>query len=303
MPPAIELKNLSKIYGTGRNQQVALTDVTFAVPQGHVYGFAGPNGAGKSTTLKILVGLVQASSGTASVFGDPCGTPQARSRVGFLPEVTLYHEFMSVIELLKIHAHLAQVPSSDQEARCQQVLEDVELWDRRKSRIKELSKGMKQRFGIAQALIGNPELLILDELTSGLDPHAQQALLTMLLRLAEKGMTIFFSSHHLSEIEKVCDSVTILHRGTVRVSGSLDELLGGQKQVALRASFENIDSDFLSDWTPEIDGSYSCVIDQESCNERLDQIRGKGGQIISLESTRLPLEHLFNRLTSDEEAP
>lgn len=302
MPAAIEFRNLSKTYKTIRGPQVALKDVSFVVPEGHVYGFAGPNGAGKSTCLKILVGLVHASSGTAEVFGHPCGSAEARAALGFLPEVTLYHEFMSVLELLKIHAHLAGVESSAQAARCQQVLEEVELWERRKSRIRELSKGMKQRFGIAQALVASPKLLVLDELTSGLDPHAQQTLLEMLSGLSQKGITIFFSSHHLSEIEKVCDSVAILHKGELQASGSLEELLGDQKQVQIRAFFEEPDEKFTADWEKDVDGSFRCVVDLESSGETIDAVRAKGGRIVAVDTTRLALEQLFNTLTTEEAA-
>lgn len=301
MPTAIEFKDLSKTYKTIRGTQEALKNVSFAVPEGHVYGFAGPNGAGKSTTLKILVGLVHATSGTAQVFGHPCGSSDARAALGFLPEVTLYHEFMSVLELLKIHAHLAGVNPGEQAARCQEVLEDVELWERRKSRIKELSKGMKQRFGIAQALVGKPKLLVLDELTSGLDPHAQQTLLQMLAGLAKKGITIFFSSHHLSEIEKVCDSVAILHKGELRASGSLEELLGDQKQVKIKAFFEQPDDEFTQGWDKDIDGGYSCVVGLDESGARIDAVRSKGGRIAAVDTTRLALEHLFNRLTTEDE--
>jgi ABC-2 type transport system ATP-binding protein len=299
MSAAIELENLSKTYKTIRGPREALKKVSLNVPVGHVFGFAGPNGAGKSTALKILVGLVQPTSGTAQVFGHPCGSSEARATLGFLPEVTLYHEFMSVLELLRIHAHLAGVPSSDQAARCQEVLEDVDLWERRSSRIKELSKGMKQRFGIAQALVGRPRLLILDELTSGLDPHAQQSLLSMLANLAEKGITIFFSSHHLSEIERVCDSVAILHLGQVRASGTLEEILGDQKQVKMRAYFDEPDHDYLQGWEADIDGSYSCIVNLDDSSRRIDEIRGKSGRIISVDTTRLALEQLFYRLTGE----
>lgn len=230
---ALELAGLKKTYRTRGQTQVALTGIDLQVAKGQIFGFAGPNGAGKSTTIKILVGLMRPDEGKALVFGHPCGSQEARRQLGYLPETSTYHEFMTANELLNIHAHLAGVPRSEQTARCQEVLELVGLQERGRSRIKEFSKGMKQRFGVAQALVGRPGLLILDELTSGLDPMAQRELLAILERLKAEGITVFFSSHHMNEIEAVCDGAAIIHQGRIHRHGSLDELLTSQ-MVRLR---------------------------------------------------------------------
>lgn len=223
---AIDFRDVRKTYRSRRGAEVnALNGISFQVGAGEIFGFAGPNGAGKSTAIKSLVGLVKPDSGSVAVFDHQAGTRPAKQLIGYLPEVTLYHEFMNPLELLKLHASLAGVASQDRESRCEEALERVGLWERRASRLSEFSKGMKQRFGIAQAIVARPKLLVLDELTSGLDPQAQASLLDLLVQLKEQGLTIFFSSHHLREIEKICDSVAIIHKGYLKVAGPMTEVL------------------------------------------------------------------------------
>lgn len=226
---AIELNELKKTYKTKAGEKIeALKGVSFEVRAGEIFGFVGPNGAGKSTAIKILVGLLEPSDGKATIFGHACGSAEACRALGFLPEVASYHEFMTARELLQIHAMLAGLDTKEAKTRCPEVLELVGLGERLDSRISSFSKGMKQRFGIAQALVGKPKLLILDELTSGLDPVVQRELQDLLKRLQEEGLTIFFSSHHLHEIEAVCDRVALLHRGELRKYGTLDEVCQGR---------------------------------------------------------------------------
>lgn len=300
---AVDFRELSKTYKTRRETRRALESLTLSIPEGQIFGFAGPNGAGKSTSIKILVGLVQATSGSVEVFGKPAGSREARDLLGFLPEVTLYHEFMGVEELLRIHAHLAGLPRDQHNSRIQDVLEKVGLWDRRASRLSDFSKGMKQRFGIAQAILANPKLLVLDELTSGLDPHAQANLLQLLLELKQHGLTIFFSSHHLSEIEKICDSVAVIHRGTLRASGSLDELLGDGKRrtVKVKSGPAELDGQL---WQVASDGTATCSIPSEESGPLLDTLRARGIEILEIRSERQSLDTLFHRLTPEtEETP
>jgi ABC-2 type transport system ATP-binding protein len=297
---AVEFRDLCKTYSSSRETRDALRDLTLDIPEGQIFGFAGPNGAGKSTSIKILVGLVRATSGTVSVFGHPSGSRQARSQLGFLPEVTLYHEFMGAEELLGVHAHLAGLPRAQHKSRIQEVLESVGLWERRRSRISEFSKGMKQRFGIAQAILARPKLLVLDELTSGLDPQAQANLLLLLTGLKEHGLTIFFSSHHLAEIEKVCDSVAILHRGTLRASGPLDQLLGDGKlcTITVRPGAESLDPAL---WRKEGDGMAVASLPRQQSGPILDDLRARGCEILELRSERQSLETLFHKLTPEHE--
>lgn len=228
---AIRMQQLTKTYRTLRGPVEALKGLDLEVRAGEIFGYIGVNGAGKSTSIKILLGLSQATSGQAEVFGEPAGTLAARNKIGYLPEVATYHEFMSVEELLRVHARLAGVTGKQVEERCRVALESVKLEDRRRSRISELSKGLKQRFGVAQALVGDPPLLILDELTSGLDPFAQRDLRDILVGLRERNITVFFSSHYMTEVESVCDRAAIIHGGKLQVCGTIPELTQNREKV------------------------------------------------------------------------
>ena len=230
---AIRMQQLTKTYRTLRGPVEALRGLDLEVRAGEIFGYIGVNGAGKSTSIKILLGLSQATSGQAEVFGQPAGTLAARSKIGYLPEVATYHEFMSVEELLRVHARLAGVTGKKVEERCHVALESVKLEDRRRSRISELSKGLKQRFGVAQALVGDPPLLILDELTSGLDPFAQRDLRDILVGLRDRNITVFFSSHYMTEVESVCDRAAIIHGGKLQLCGTIPELTQNREKVEL----------------------------------------------------------------------
>jgi ABC-2 type transport system ATP-binding protein len=298
---AVEFRELSKTYSSRGERRVALVNLTLDIPEGQIYGFAGPNGAGKSTCIKILVGLVKASSGTVQIFGHQAGTLKARQLLGFLPEVTLYHEHMGAEELLGVHARLAGLPRAEHKTRIREVLEIVGLEDRGRSRISEFSKGMKQRFGIAQAILARPRLLVLDELTSGLDPHAQANLLALLEKLKEQGLTIFFSSHHLAEIEKVCDSVAIVHRGILRAHGSLDELLGDGRRVTITARPAEGSRFEGTDWQGHPDGSATRSVPKSECSAVLQSLHLQGAEILALKAERQSLDALFHRLTPERE--
>ncbi|MCA9793567.1 MAG: ABC transporter ATP-binding protein [Candidatus Eremiobacteraeota bacterium] len=281
---ALELAGLKKTYRSRGQNQVALTGIDLQVAKGQIFGFAGPNGAGKSTTIKILVGLMTPDQGKALVFEHPCGSQQARRQIGYLPETSTYHEFMTANELLNIHAHLAGVPRAEQAARCQEVLELVGLQDRGRSRIKEFSKGMKQRFGVAQALVGRPGLLILDELTSGLDPMAQRELLSILERLKGEGITVFFSSHHMNEIEAVCDGAAIIHKGQIHRQGTLEELLTS-KMVRLRYRQEG-----------EV---VECQLESEQAAAELSRLTTEGVEVLEYVPVRGNFAEVFHQVMAE----
>lgn len=299
---AVLFEGLSKTYKTRSGEIQALESLSFEIPEGHIFGFAGPNGAGKSTAIKILVGLTRATAGRAEIFSHPCGSLEARKLLGFLPEVTLYHEFMGAAELLAVHAKLAKVPSSERAERCENALKTVDLWERRKSRLGEFSKGMKQRFGIAQALVGNPKLLVLDELTSGLDPHAQSSLLSLLEDLRNQGLTIFFSSHHLEEIERVCDSAAIIHKGVLRSCGTIDEILGDQRRVKVTLRCEEALPEAVpGEWRSLAGGLHVSVLEQDQASEILSAIQETSVELVSFENRRRTLAELFHQETQGDE--
>lgn len=303
---AIEVHGLRKVYRTRRGPVEALRGLDLEVRSGEIFGYIGVNGAGKSTSIKILLGLIQASAGQAFVFGEPAGTLAARRKVGYLPEVANYHEFMSAEELLRVHARLAGVSGDQIGRRCDAALETVGLGDRRTSRISEFSKGMKQRFGIAQALVADPPLLILDELTSGLDPFAQKELRDILLRLRERNITVFFSSHYMTEVEAVCDRVGIIHRGALRACGSISELTENREQVEVVLEVPEAAADAF----PEIalspgaePGVRHATVSTQLADEFVSRALKEGCHLRRLSTVRTSLEHVFHDLTRkvDEE--
>jgi ABC-2 type transport system ATP-binding protein len=214
--PSREIRGQDKLAVDGLNLQIRA---------GEVFGFLGPNGAGKTTTMNVLLGFVNATSGSASIFGVDVRQPIARQRIGYLPELTYYYKFLNAEELLRFYARIFGIPPDDRELRIDSVLKLVELEAARKRLIKTYSKGMQQRVGLAQALINDPDLLILDEPTSGLDPLGRMKVRQIIQRLKEQGKTVFFSSHELGEVETVCDRVAILHQGKLRVEGRVDDLV------------------------------------------------------------------------------
>jgi ABC-2 type transport system ATP-binding protein len=228
MDKIIETKNLRVEYraqSQGQGRKLAVNDLNLSVQAGEVFGFLGPNGAGKTTTMNVLLGFVNATSGSASLFGVDVREPVARQRIGYLPELTYYYKFLTAEELLRFYARIFGIPRSEADARIERLLKLVELDVARKRPIKTYSKGMQQRVGLAQALINNPDLLILDEPTSGLDPLGRMKVREIIQRLKDEGKTVFFSSHELGEVETVCDRVAIINAGELKVEGRVNELV------------------------------------------------------------------------------
>lgn len=223
--PVIDVRDLVVDYRSGGRVTHAVKGVTFQVQPGECVGFIGANGAGKSTTMKTIMGFIFPTGGSASMFGVPAGTVEARRRVGYLPEVAQYYPFMKARELLELYGGLHGVPGRELKTRIPALLEELGLAGKGEVLLKNFSKGMQQRVGIAQAIIADPEALILDELSSGLDPVGRYDLRQVLLRLKERGRTIFFSSHELSEIETLCDRVIMIHGGRVVTEATVAELM------------------------------------------------------------------------------
>jgi len=201
-----------------------LRGISFTVRRGECVGFIGANGAGKSTTLKILMGFRFPDSGSVTVFGKQAGTTASRERIGYLPEVALYYPFMKARELLELYGGLSGLSANDLKQRIPGLLDQVGLSGKGEQLLKNFSKGMQQRLGIAQSLIAEPELLIYDELSSGLDPLGRHDLRRVLHDLKANGTTIFFSSHELSEVESLCDRVIMIHQGRILKDSSLQAL-------------------------------------------------------------------------------
>ncbi len=227
---AIETRELAKHYGTA----AALTDLTIAVGCGEIFGFLGPNGAGKTTALKLLLGLTKPTSGAGDVLGAPLGDLETRRRIGYLPELFRYQEWLSAREVLAFHARLLALPHATRPGEIERVLEIAGLSGRADDRVGTYSKGMQQRLGLAVALLGSPQLVFLDEPTSALDPLGRHDVRELIDDLRRQGTTVFLNSHLLTEVERVCDRIAIVDRGRVVANGSLGELLGTSSAVRVR---------------------------------------------------------------------
>jgi ABC-2 type transport system ATP-binding protein len=226
----IEVRNLTKVYG----RQVACREICLSIEEGQIYGLLGPNGAGKSTLVKILVGLVYPTAGEARVAGYSPQDIKGRRQVGFLPENFRFHGWLTGKELITFHARLAGLDGKAASRRADEVLELVGLAGEGQKLVANYSKGMQQRLGLATALVGDPRVVFLDEPTSALDPLGRRQVREILLTLKEAGKTIFLNSHLLSEVEQVCDRVSIINRGTVIADGRLDELQADPAPVSIR---------------------------------------------------------------------
>jgi ABC-2 type transport system ATP-binding protein len=225
--PVIEVKDLAKTYRTPfrRKKVEALRGVTFAVERGEIFGFLGPNGAGKTTTIRILMGLIQATGGAASIFGERVPSRAARQRLGFLPEQPYFYDYLTVGELCDLAGRLFGVDATTRKQRADRLIARVGLERARTQPLKKFSKGMMQRAGLAQALMNDPDLVVLDEPMSGLDPIGRKEVRDLILELRDAGKTVFFSSHILTDVEALSDRVAIVARGKIQAFGSPHELL------------------------------------------------------------------------------
>ncbi len=243
---AVEVNNLTKVFRTGIGNQyvVAVDNLSFRVEAGEVYGLIGPNGSGKSTTMKVVLGLMAASKGEAKVFGLDSGDIRARNEIGFLPENPYFYKHLTGAETLKFYGKLCGIRGKKLKARVAELLEIVGLEDAARRRLGGYSKGMLQRIGLAQSLVQNPRLVILDEPTAGVDPVGSREIRDLILRLKEEGYTVFLCSHLLEQVQEVCDRVGIIFEGRMRREGKLEELIKIEKQTAM--TLENASPELLA---------------------------------------------------------
>ncbi len=224
----IKTENLSKVYGRlfWKKKEPSLKGLNLEIPYGTVFGFLGPNGAGKTTTIRLLMGLIKPTTGQAWVLGKPADDVKVKLRIGYLPDGPTFSPYLKAYEFLNICAKLLQIPSSQRRKRIEEVLETVKMSEHANSKLGGFSRGMTQRIGIAQAILNKPDVLILDEPLVGLDPHGRQELKDIVAEQRKAGTNVFFCSHILSDVERICDSVGILFKGDLLRCGKLDELLG-----------------------------------------------------------------------------
>ena len=220
----LEVANLTKKFRTDfyKRPTTVLKDVSFSIDQGRFVGFIGPNGAGKSTTIKCLLGFIFPDAGNIKMFGEEIHLEQ-RSKIGYLPERPFFQEFLTGREFLRLHWDLGQMPSKTFDQKADEILEVVKLSHAQNKKLKDYSKGMLQRIGIAQALICDPEFLIMDEPMSGLDPDGRILVKQILKSLRMRNMTVLMSSHLLEDVEELCDDLLIIHSGKIEHSGSVSE--------------------------------------------------------------------------------
>ncbi len=300
---AIETSHLRKDYGgtLGRGGFTAVQDLSFAVPRGQVFGFLGPNGAGKTTTINMLLGNIAPTSGTATLLGRPLGDLDARAKLGFLPEKFQFHEFLTAEEFLDLHGRLYGMGPKARRKRIPEVLQMVNLYERRQSKLSEFSKGMQQRAGLAQAILNDPELVILDEPTSALDPLGRREVREIVAELKARGKTVLLNSHLLGEIEMTCDEVAILKKGQVVRVGSMDDLLAAPSTVEMRV--QNISPALVHALeslarTVTVEGEEITVSipDEAVVPDLAAAVVGTGGRLLSLIPRRESLEDLFIRV-------
>lgn len=257
----ITLENVSKIYNAALESKpvVAVDGLSFRVSAGGITGFVGPNGAGKTTSIKMILGLVQPSKGKVTLMGEPAGSPKARQKISYVSEQPYFYEHLTDEETLKFLCEMKDIPKANRTSEIDRVLEKAELSHRRKAKVKTFSKGMQQRLNMAQALLGNPELIIMDEPMSGLDPLGRRLFREIFRDLRESGITVFFSTHIIDDIESLCDRVVVLSRGKLKYQGDIKELINqSSRGIEYRLSEEQAK---LLDIEPSIDRTVTSAPD------------------------------------------
>lgn len=225
--PAIEILGLEKTYSVGfwrKRPKRALHPLRFSVEDGEIFGFLGPNGAGKTTTLKLLMGLVFPTGGSARILGHDWTDPEVKAQIGFLPEQPYFYDYLTAHELLEYYAQLSGVTAKDRRHRVAEVLDQVGLRDVKGMQLRKFSKGMLQRVGIGQAILHDPKIVFFDEPMSGLDPMGRREVRDLMEQLKQAGKTVFFSTHILSDAESLCDRVAVIHKGELRDVGAIEDL-------------------------------------------------------------------------------
>jgi len=315
MPDAsmVVVDGLRKTYREGlfRPRKVeALKGVSFEVRRGEVFGLLGPNGAGKTTLIKILLGIVRKSGGQATLLGKPAGQRQGRKRVGYLPEDHRIPTHLTGNTALEYYGSLSGLSLSQIKSRQQSFLEAVGLDKWGKTPVKNYSKGMLQRLGLAQAMLHDPDLLILDEPTDGVDPVGRAEVRDILFRLKGEGKSIFLNSHMLQEVELVCDRAAILDKGQVRHVGAVQEITQSQQEVVFNLHATEplirsaVDEPAIVSWKAVGEDQFQVGLrleDQSAVDCAIDRIRGAGISVYSMAPKRMTLEEAFLRLIRDKD--
>ncbi len=291
---AIAVHDLHVQYRTRKGNHVdAVQGLSFSVSSGEIVGFLGPNGAGKSSTLKALMGFVQPKSGSASVFGLACGSIESRRRIGYLPEVAMYYPYLTPLETLTLYGELQGLYGTPLKREATELLDLVGLGAATRKQNRTLSKGMLQRVGIAQALLGSPELLILDEVTSGLDPVGRKELRNLLKDRQRQGATLFFSSHELSEVDMLCDRILLIHNGKFIEERRLDALKTDLRHFALTYSGDLVLGELACASSVVAGRVQATFRDKDLLLQGVQRVQSSGGTILDIIAQEGSLEDYF----------
>jgi ABC-2 type transport system ATP-binding protein len=305
----IEIEDLTKDFQVGfwkKRPVRALDHLDLSVEKGEVFGFLGPNGAGKTTTLKILMSLIRPTAGSARILGEPAGSVSMRRRIGFLPENPYFYDYLTAEELLLYVGSLFGMKQPVLGAKVRTLLEKVGLHDSRRTQLRKFSKGMVQRIGLAQAIINDPEVVFLDEPMSGLDPLGRRDVRQMILGLKRNGVTVFFSSHILPDVEALCDRVAILNRGCLQQVGALHDILK-VKIEAHEIVLAGVDPEtaaalqpFCDEMTPMGERVQLRVAEPKQVEKIISCALARGAGLVSVNPVRPSLEdHFFAEVTKD----
>ncbi|MGH9556530.1 MAG: ATP-binding cassette domain-containing protein [Terriglobales bacterium] len=298
MPTVLEFDRVSKEYRSfwGGRSVLALDDFSLSVEAGEIFGFLGPNGAGKTTAIHLAMGFMRPTTGHGRMLGQAFGHAPTRRRVGFLGEnVALYHRPAS--RLIRFYGALNGMRDPELARRVREVLEQVDLAVESRRNVGKFSRGMQQRMGLAQALMNDPELLLLDEPTSALDPLARVAVRELLLRARQAGKTVFLSSHQLSEVELICDRVAIVHRGHIARLGTISGLLESETRFEVAA--RGVEAPAFAG-AKATNGLVTFQVQGSSQRAAIEQVWSRGGEIVSVNPVRKTLEDIFLEVTKEE---
>jgi len=303
---AIRIERFSKEYQRSPRDEkrIAVDDLTLDVPEGVLFGFLGPNGAGKTTTIKTLLGFIPPTKGNAWLFDVPVGDEASRRRVGYLPEQPYFPKFLTAQEAVMVHAGLAGKYGKAGNEAAERTMKKVGMWDYRKMPLSKCSKGMVQRVGLATALVGDPNLLILDEPSSGLDPVGRKELRELLAALQSEGVTVFLSSHLLSEMESLCNRIGILCKGKLVACGTPEEIVQSRDEVAVHIEQSERD-EVLAQQVQSLGGTVEVVPDSSRATVRvpadlvysvMQLLEKRSARLLSVSTRRETLEDAFLRL-------
>src|SRR6202521_2304153 len=303
---AIEIENLTKDYPFGflhLKKKTSLEGLTMSVQSGEVFGFLGPNGAGKSTTIKLLVGLIFPTAGTARILGKSISDISMHADIGYLPEQPYFYDYLTAAELLDYFARIHDLPAQERKARVDGMLKKVGLETARKIQLRKYSKGMLQRVGLAQAILHDPKVVILDEPMSGLDPVGRREVRDIILELKRDGKTVMFSTHILSDAEVLCDRVGVIVGGKLRGVGAASEIVD-MKTQGMEILFDlpgTCNAPLLSKATRTGD-CYRLQVAEADLYAAIEQVRVAGARILSVSQVKATLEEFFMNLVEADRA-